>query len=302
VAISSPADGASSVETDSVTFTGTATDTQDGDLAASLAWTSDLDGAIGAGASFPLTSLSVGTHLITASVTDSHGAPGSAQITISVDANTAPVVAITSPADGSSSTETDPVTFTGTATDGEDGDLAASLTWTSDLDGAIGTGATFALTTLSVGTHVITASVVDSHGAGGSALISLTVNPNTAPNVSIAAPAQLSTSLIGEPLTFSGSASDLEDGDLSASLAWESDLDGPIGSGAGFTTSTLSEGVHEVTATAIDSHGLPGAASVVTLRLPEPGSEALLAGLVSLALLAQRRSSARRRRVPPAAH
>jgi hypothetical protein len=97
-----------------------------------------------------------------------------------------------------------------------------------------------------------------------------------------------------EPLSFAGGAIDLEDGDLSASLAWTSDLDGPIGTGASFTTSTLTEGTHEITATSIDSHGLAGVASIITLRLPEPGSEALLAGLVTLAVLARRRRSSRR--------
>ena len=53
---------------------GTATD-EDGDLAASLAWSSSLDGAIGSGASFSTTTLSLGSHTITASVTDSGGTP-----------------------------------------------------------------------------------------------------------------------------------------------------------------------------------------------------------------------------------
>ena len=35
--------------------------------------------------------------------------------------------------------------FAGTAIDAQDGDVTASLLWTSDLDGAIGTGATFLL-------------------------------------------------------------------------------------------------------------------------------------------------------------
>jgi hypothetical protein len=293
VAITSPAGGSTSIETDSVTFTATAADTEDGDLAAGLAWTSDLDGAIGSGGSFGLTSLSVGTHLVTASVSDSHGAPGSAQISVTVAANTTPVVAITSPADTSTWIETDPVIFTGTAGDSEDGDLAANLSWTSDLDGPIGSGATFALTTLSVGTHLITASVVDSHGAAGSALIGVTVNVNTAPAVSIEEPTPLSTSVEGSPLTFTGSSLDLEDGDLSAGLVWTSDLDLQIGTGASFTTSSLSVGTHQITATSTDSHGLAGIASIITLRLPEPGGEGLLAGLVCLAALARHRRASR---------
>ena len=52
--------------------------------------------------------------------------------------NDTPVVGITMPGDGSSFGAGSVIEFTGTATDTEDGDLAASLAWTSDLDGAIG--------------------------------------------------------------------------------------------------------------------------------------------------------------------
>jgi hypothetical protein len=289
VSLTSPPDGASSIETDEVSFSATASDLQDGDLAPSLSWSSNLDGAIGSGASFSLTTLSVGTHVVTASVTDSHGAPGQDSITFTVAANTPPVVTILSPADGSSAVETDPVTFTATASDAQDGDLSAGLAWSSDLDGPIGSGASFALASLSLGTHQITATVSDAHGAPGQATISLSIAQNTAPTVTISEPAPFSSSDVGTPLTFGASADDLEDGDLSAGLAWTSDLDGPIGSGATFATSTLSEGTHLVTASVSDSHGLEGLDTVVTIRLPEPGSEGLLAGLVGLALLAGRR-------------
>jgi hypothetical protein len=73
------------------------------------------------------------------------------------------------------------------------------------------------------------------------------------PQVAIAAPADGTTSTSGDPVAFTGSASDPEDGDLSASLAWISSLDGPIGSGASFNTSSLGLGTHVITATATDS-------------------------------------------------
>ena len=87
VTISAPANGATFNEGDSISFDGTATDAEDGDLTANLSWTSNLDGAIGSGGSFS-TSLSVGVHTITASVTDSGGASGSDQITITVTGTT----------------------------------------------------------------------------------------------------------------------------------------------------------------------------------------------------------------------
>ena len=296
VSITSPLDGSSSTETDEVVFSATATDLQDGDLAPSLSWSSDLDGSIGSGATFPLSTLSVGSHVITASVTDSHGAPGLDSITLSVNVNTAPVVTIALPPSGSSFVEAEDIAFSATAVDAEDGDVAAGLAWSSNVDGPIGSGAAFSYGALSLGLHTITASVSDSHGAPGSDTVLVLVEANTAPVVTITAPLDGSTSTVGSPLLFSGSSVDAQDGNLSAALVWSSDLDGPIGSGASFSTSSLSQGTHLITATATDSHGLAGDASVTTIRLPEPGSEGLLAGLFGLAALARRRSTRSRER------
>ena len=273
VTITAPADGSSSTDGDSVTFTGTANDNEDGDISASLSWTSSLDGAIGTGASFSTTSLSVGTHTITASATDTGALTGSDSITVTVDGvNTAPVVTITAPGDGSTFTAGDSVTFGGTANDAEDGTITASLGWTSSLDGAIGSGGTFSTSSLSVGTHTITASVTDSGGLSGSDSIAITVTPapNTPPMVTITAPADGSSSGAGGSVTFSGTAIDNEDGDISAALSWTSNLDGAIGSGGTFSTTSLSVGTHTITASATDSGGLTGTASITITVIPTP--------------------------------
>lgn len=72
-----------------------------------------------------------------------------------------PVVEVTSPALGASITSGEEVVLVATATDPEDGDLAAAVEWTSDLDGALGTGGSIAVATLSPGLHRITAAVTD---------------------------------------------------------------------------------------------------------------------------------------------
>jgi subtilisin family serine protease len=87
--------------------------------------------------------------------------------------NTAPVVTITSPADGASFDSGTSISFAGTATD-EGGDLAGQLKWTSSRDGPIGTGASFDAV-LSDGSHTVTAEVTDSGGLTGSASITITV-------------------------------------------------------------------------------------------------------------------------------
>jgi hypothetical protein len=90
--------------------------------------------------------------------------------------NTLPTVTITAPPNGSAFTQGNVITFTGTASDAQDGDLTAALAWTSNLDGALGSGGSVTTSTLSLGTHTITASVTDASGAQASAAISVTVN------------------------------------------------------------------------------------------------------------------------------
>ncbi len=106
-----------------------------------------------------------------------------------------PIVTITAPANGTSFIEGDSIALIGTANDAEDGDLSASLAWSSDVNDPIGTGASVSTSTLSVGSHTITASVTDSSAAVGTAAISITVNavPNAAPTVVVTAPADGTT-------------------------------------------------------------------------------------------------------------
>ena len=89
--------------------------------------------------------------------------------------NAFPVVTITSPVGGSSVTEGDSVTFSGIASDVEDGDLTADLIWSSDLDGTIGFGDSFSVSSLSPGIHEITATVADSVYLKGAAMLTLDV-------------------------------------------------------------------------------------------------------------------------------
>lgn len=88
--------------------------------------------------------------------------------------NDTPVVSIASPADGSNPDSGTSIGFAGSASDTEDGDLTADLSWTSSIDGAIGSGGSFSAV-LSDGNHTITASATDSGGATGSDSVSITV-------------------------------------------------------------------------------------------------------------------------------
>jgi hypothetical protein len=187
--ITTPASGATYNQGDAITFTGTATDTEDGSLTSGITWTSSLNGNIGTGGLVTTSSLSVGTHTITARVTDTGGLAGQAQITITVAAvNHAPMVTITAPASGATYNQGDSIRFRGTATDTEDGTLTSRIAWTSSLDSSIGTGGSVTTSSLSAGTHTITARVSDTGGLAGQAQITVVVNP---PSMPPAAPTSL---------------------------------------------------------------------------------------------------------------
>jgi len=175
--------------------------------------------------------------------------------------NNAPVVTITAPADGSSFANGSAISFAGTATDAEDGNRAASLVWISSIDGQIGTGGSFSKV-LSAGTHTITATASDTGGKTGSRSIGVTVQPlNAPPVVNITAPTNGSSFASGVTISFSGTATDLEDGNRTASLVWTSSIDGQIGAGGSFSK-VLSAGTHTIAATATDSGGRTSTRSI----------------------------------------
>jgi subtilisin len=91
--------------------------------------------------------------------------------------NTTPQVTIASPTDGLHFDPGTTIGFQGTATDLEDGSCTSSLAWTSNLDGAIGTGGSFSKV-LRDGVHTVTASTTDSGGRTGTDTITVTVSTN----------------------------------------------------------------------------------------------------------------------------
>ena len=196
----------------------------------------------------------------------------------------APVVIIGQPADSQNFNAGDLVFFSASAIDDNEGDLSGSIEWLSDLQGALGIGADISRDDLIVGTHVITAQAQDMVPNTGTDSVTIIISPlpgDNPPTVSINSPSDGSVIEQGETVAFSGTATDVEDGDLSASLSWSSDLDGSIGSGAGFSTSALTIGSHTIAASATDS-ALNTVADSITISITAP------AGSINLTILANK--------------
>ena len=117
---------------------------------------------------------SPGVYQVFLTVTGPGGSSTTSQ-TITVSLNTPPAVSIIAPANGASFTQGTSVTFSGIANDAEDGSLSSTIAWTSSADGPLGNGASIQAANLTLGSHTISASVVDSNGAPATASITITV-------------------------------------------------------------------------------------------------------------------------------
>ncbi len=264
VTINAPADNSSFYENTPVSFSGSATDAEDGTLTgASLVWTSSLTGDIGTGSPFITSTLPRGTHSITLKATDSNAATTTSSPIVVTIGNAVPEVIITSPANGNTYSQGQSILFTGMATDAEDGSLTGlSLTWTSNLDGLLGTGTVLTVGNLSPGSHTITLTATDSQGVTSTSVVAINV-VNTTPVVTITSPPNNSAYDSGTPITFTGTATDAEDGNLTGvTLVWTSSVDGNLGTGNSLGSVVLRDGSHIITLEATDSEGVTGYATI----------------------------------------
>ncbi|MFN8594591.1 MAG: VCBS repeat-containing protein [Anaerolineae bacterium] len=98
-------------------------------------------------------------------------------------ANKAPEITSVSPISGSTYVVSQTIIFEASTFDPEDGPLADSqLQWSSDLDGALGTGTQLALDTLSIGTHTITLTATDSNLVTSTTTVTVIVGPEPIDN------------------------------------------------------------------------------------------------------------------------
>lgn len=272
VAITAPADGSSYQQGNTISFAGTANDTEDGDISANLEWTSSLDGPIGSGAGFNTSSLSTGTHTIMAAVTDSGGLTRSDSILVTVNATGSGTMHVSSIVLGTQNASRGLKYGTAAVTilDGSGSPVSGATVfgtfsgdYNEDQSGATGTNGTVALVTTNTTkgptfsfcvSNVIGASLTYDPADNASSGYACGAPANTAPTVTITSPS-VTTFSSGQSIQFQATASDSEDGDLSANIVWTSDKDGMLGTG-GSINHTLSDGTHTITASVSDSGGL----------------------------------------------
>jgi hypothetical protein len=186
-----------------------------------------------------------------------------------------PTLEILAPANGSNSLQGQPLELSAVANDAEDGDLGGSVLWTSSKDGVIGTGSPLVTSSLHSGIHVITAKVTDTVGNSATRTVSVTIEPvtNTVPGVAIVSPADGATYTQGATISFQANADDVEDGNLTPSLTWSSNLSGSLGLGGSLSLSSLPVGAHQITAAVNDTAGNTGSA-VVNIVVQAPANTA----------------------------
>jgi hypothetical protein len=94
---------------------------------------------------------------------------------------------------------------------------------------------------------------------------------NGIPSVNITAPAEGASFPLNTAIAFSATASDPEEGDLTAGIRWTSDRSGLLGIGGTLVTSALPGGTHRITASSTDGAGGVGT-DVVDVTITVPGA------------------------------
>lgn len=189
--------------------------------------------------------------------------------------NVPPTVRIVSPADGThlGYGGLTPTALEAAPADLEDDTTCCAVTWTSDVDGAIGSGRTLGYIFASPGTRVITATATDSAGASTSASVTVTAE-NGAPTVDITLPVDGGPYHRGIPIAFEGRSADPNEISLPCSaLEWDSDNmldnftfggDFPISGKCSPTITFHSTGSRTITLTGTDERGV---AAIDSLRV-----------------------------------
>ncbi len=172
-----------------------------------------------------------------------------------------PGVTITSPAAPVTVDVLDTVLLQASCTLNGSPSSASTVVWSSSLDGQLGVGESVSTDALTVGVHTITASFTNGTTATDTETVTV-VNASTPPVVTILSPSDSSTFEFGAAITFTATAVDAVDGNLSSSIKWyRNTASGLLYEGQTFVFSSLPPGQHEIRAVCNDNEAPPNQGS-----------------------------------------
>jgi serine protease len=229
VQILAPANGASVTfgPFNTVSFTASAEDYEDGANCCQVAWSSDVDGPLGGGKTIEFAFSKPGLRTIKATATDSNGSTGVAEIKLNVGGNTPPQVTIQYPPPGTLDKGI-PYIFQGSSYDPNESLFqlpCPSLQWTvKKLANVVqqAAGCNPEITLTQTGSHTVTLVGTDAQGATGQAQVNVNVidaPANSGPQVTILSPVPGAYLSPFEVLILKGMAKD-PDGKSPISYKW----------------------------------------------------------------------------------
>ena len=148
---------------------------KDGDISDDIEFSLTNTQTNGTGASFQLPTTIPRIYRGRVEVTDSNGRQTQRDFTYQVAANFAPALSVTPLGVSAVLQEDLPITFSGSAVDDFDGDISDSISWSSNIDGELGTGGNLSVEHLSIGEHTISALVSDRGGLSDASEFELVV-------------------------------------------------------------------------------------------------------------------------------
>ncbi len=192
LSIISPLDATEFNEYQLVEFVGRTTDLEDAEVDLDVIWFSSIDGELHTenpdeegNVYFATADLTPGEHAITLTVTDTQGLTSNTSISVNIiDQEDAPTLEVRSPIN-STGEENVSILFQVAVDDVQDASPDLIVSFQSDLEGEFcapipdSIGVAGCETALSVGTHMVTFQVSDSHGFVTSEVMELTILPST---------------------------------------------------------------------------------------------------------------------------
>ena len=222
---------------------------------------SDLDGLVYSSYSgmINVSSLSAGQHSLVLRVTDDAGNVAEKNLTTRIIPTTHPAIKIFTPSDSQEFAQGYDIFF---ASGAANGTVPYYYEWSSNLDGVLSVASSFSISSLSLGTHIISAKVTDGNGNTSTASINVEIKTGLALNYYLIS----SSYNYGDFISFFVNASG---GVGPYAYEWKSDLDGVIGAAMSIGRNDLSIGLHTITATVTDANGLTDSISYqIEIRAP----------------------------------